>query len=51
VIIARRSVSAARDLAKALAELDLKAKTGDRTAIDKFRDDARRAGVPPGWVR
>lgn len=42
-----------RDRTKALAELDrLKAAIlSDRKAIADFQEEARRAGVPPGWLR
>lgn len=40
-------------LAKTRVELDrLKTKVDvDRAAIEKMRDEARRQGVPPGWLR
>ena len=42
-----------RDRLKALAELDRlkKAIPDDRKAIANLLDEARRAGVPPGWLR
>jgi hypothetical protein len=42
-----------RDRNKALAELDRlkKAILDDKKAITDFEEDARRAGVPPGWLR
>ena len=42
-----------RDRLKALAELDRlkKAIPDDRKAIASLLDEARRAGVPPGWLR
>jgi hypothetical protein len=42
-----------RNRQKALAELDrLKdAIVKDKKAIEDFNDEARRAGVPPGWLR
>jgi hypothetical protein len=42
-----------RDRQKALAELERlkKAVIDDRKAIADFEEDARRAGVPPGWLR
>ena len=41
------------ELSKALVDLDrAKAKRQtDRAAMDKLHEDARRAGVPPGWLR
>jgi hypothetical protein len=41
------------ELSKALNELDrLKTKIqGSRAAMDKLQEEARRAGVPPGWLR
>jgi hypothetical protein len=49
---AQRAVIEA-DRQRAIAELErLKKQTqDDRAAIDKLREDARRAGVPPGWLR
>jgi hypothetical protein len=49
---AQRAVIAA-DRQRATAELErLKKQTqDDRAAIDKLHEDARRAGVPPGWLR
>jgi hypothetical protein len=43
----------ASDRQKAIAELErLKAQlVRDRAAIEAFREDARRAGVSPGWLR
>lgn len=43
----------AQELAKTLAELDRMTATveGGQAALDKLRDEARRRGVPPGWVR
>jgi hypothetical protein len=42
-----------RDRQKAVAELDRLRKqiAADRKAIDDLEDEARRAGVPPGWLR
>ena len=42
-----------RDRLKALAELDRlkKAIPDDKKAIASLLDEARRAGVPPGWLR
>jgi hypothetical protein len=42
-----------QELSKALADLDrTKAKLqADRLALEKFHDDARRSGIPPGWLR
>lgn len=42
-----------RDRNRAIAELDRLKKTieQDRRAIADFEDEARRAGVPPGWLR
>jgi hypothetical protein len=42
-----------RDRQKALAELDGLKKTivDDKKAIADFEEEARRAGVPPGWLR
>ena len=54
---ARRSGAAAARLAierqKALAELDRmkKAAAADAKAIADLEEEARRAGVPPGWLR
>ena len=41
------------DRQKALAELDRlkKQSVTDRQAIDDIREEARRLGVPPGWIR
>ena len=38
---------------KALADLDRLKKqiTTDKKAIDDLTDEARRAGIPPGWLR
>ena len=38
---------------RALAELDRlkKTVTSDRGAIDAIQQDARRQGIPPGWIR
>lgn len=49
---AQRSVIE-RDRQKALSELDRlrKAIAGDKTAIADFEEEARRAGVPSGWLR
>ena len=49
---AQRSVIE-RDRQKALAELDrlTQAIKSDLKAIADFEDEARRAGVPPGWLR
>jgi len=43
----------AQDLSKALGELDrvTSAVQADEDALDAFRQEARRQGVPPGWVR
>ena len=42
-----------RDRTKALGELDRlkQAIQNDRKAITDLQDEARRAGVPPGWLR
>ena len=42
-----------RDRQKALDELERlkKAILADKTAIDDLQEEARRAGVPPGWLR
>ena len=42
-----------RDRQKALAELERlkKAVIDDKKAIADFEEEARRAGVPPGWLR
>ena len=42
-----------RDRVKALAELDRlkQAIQNDKKAISDLQEDARRAGVPPGWLR
>jgi hypothetical protein len=42
-----------RDRDKALAELDRlkKSVVDDKKAITDLEEDARRAGVPPGWLR
>jgi hypothetical protein len=42
-----------RDRQKALADLDrlTKAILADQKAIAAFQEDARRAGIPPGWLR
>ncbi len=42
-----------RDRQKALAELDrlTRAVEADRKALADFQEEARRAGVPPGWLR
>jgi hypothetical protein len=42
-----------RDRAKAMAELDRlqKAIQADKKAISDLDEEARRAGVPPGWLR
>jgi hypothetical protein len=49
---AQRAVIA-RDRQKALAELDRlqKAVQDDKKALADLDDEARRAGVPPGWLR
>lgn len=41
------------DLGKTLAELDrMRAKIqADQSAITKLREDGRRQGIPPGWLR
>jgi hypothetical protein len=41
------------DRQKALAELDRlkKQSEADQKAIDDIREEARRLGVPPGWIR
>ena len=43
----------AQELSKALAELDRMSGTlqSNQTDLDKLRDEARRSGVPPGWLR
>src|SRR5262245_55881812 len=42
-----------RDRLRAIAELDRlrQAIPNDKKAIDSLLDEARRAGVPPGWLR
>lgn len=42
-----------RDRQKAVAELDRLKKqiVADKKAIDDLQEEARRAGVPPGWLR
>ena len=42
-----------RDRLKAIAELDRLKQTipNDKKAIDNVLEEARRAGVPPGWLR
>lgn len=42
-----------RDRIKSLAELDglKKAIENDKKALADFQEEARRAGVPPGWLR
>jgi hypothetical protein len=42
-----------RERTKALADLDRlkKAMVDDKKAIADLEEDARRAGVPPGWLR
>jgi hypothetical protein len=42
-----------RDRLRAIAELDRlkQAIPNDKKAIDNLLEDARRAGVPPGWLR
>jgi len=42
-----------RDRTKSLAELDAlkKAIETDKKALADFQEEARRAGVPPGWLR
>jgi hypothetical protein len=42
-----------RDRNKSLAELDAlkKAVENDKKALADFQEEARRAGVPPGWLR
>jgi hypothetical protein len=42
-----------RDRNKSLAELDAlkKAIENDKKALADFQEEARRAGVPPGWLR
>jgi hypothetical protein len=42
-----------RDRNKSLAELNALKKTieNDRKALADFQEEARRAGVPPGWLR
>ena len=42
-----------RDRQKALDELDRvkKALETDRQALGDFQEEARRASVPPGWLR
>lgn len=49
---AQRSVIE-RDRQKAIAELDRLKKqiVEDKKAIDDLQEEARRAGVPPGWLR
>jgi hypothetical protein len=49
---AQRSVIE-RDRQKSLAELDRVKKQiiADKKAIDDLQEEARRAGVPPGWLR
>ena len=49
---AQRSVIE-RDRVRALAELDHLKQTlpNDKKAIDNLLEEARRAGVPPGWLR
>jgi hypothetical protein len=37
--------------AQALYRKQVDAVAAARLAIDKLHDDARRAGVPPGWLR
>ena len=42
-----------RDRNKSLADLDAlkKAVENDKKALADFQEEARRAGVPPGWLR
>ncbi len=42
-----------RDRLRAIAELDRLKQTipNDKKAIDNVLEEARRAGVPPGWLR
>ena len=49
---AQRAVLAS-DREKTIVELDRLKKQieGDRSAIEKFEEEARRAGVPRGWLR
>ena len=37
--------------AQAAYKKQLEAVANARAAIEKLRDEARRAGVPPGWLR